>query len=305
MKSLNLASLSWKVLFILFLNIQYLTVIHAQICDSSTMVASLQDTLTAPGSVLLGWNAADDAVSYRLKGRRLGTSIWRYIAASGTHYSVSGLVTGDGFEWSVSPECTGGVAGAWSVPDTFYVADFDFVCGDTLIDPRDGLRYPTTALAGKCWTSENLRYHSGGYGFDLGTGTYHPDSAGAFYGWPNAVGLSAEYDSILLDQEGMRGMCMPGWHISTSGEWDLIDSVPGITSFDLLAGGSTGLNVVMRGYRNSVNNYVNSGVGTIFLSSTEKGPNKFHARIIIKDNPAIDHDYIIKWCGVSLRCVMD
>ena len=48
-----------------------------------------------------------------------------------------------------------------------------WVCGDTLVDPRDGKLYITVAIGSDCWMAENLNY--GQFTTSDSSGSVHSD----------------------------------------------------------------------------------------------------------------------------------
>ena len=101
-----------------------------------------------------------------------------------------------------------------------------WTCGENLIDGRDNQSYATKQYGDQCWFVENL---------NIGTridGDYHQlddsiiqkfcyddlesncdNGYGGLYQWTEAM----NYDTSTT-----QGICPDGWHIATSGEWNIL-----------------------------------------------------------------------------------
>ena len=111
------------------------------------------------------------------------------------------------------------------------------VCGETVYD-GDNNPYATVAVAGYCWTQENLRAthyadgvteieNAGVYsapGFD--DETANEATYGRLYTWYSAVGLPEDGSGTLIpDADGyVQGVCPNGWHIPTAAEMDALNA---------------------------------------------------------------------------------
>jgi len=105
-----------------------------------------------------------------------------------------------------------------------------FVCGDTLVDARDGKEYPTVyiAAAGQCWMAGNLNV---GTRVDASTYPQGANCASAAniekYCYNDsdakctAYGGLYEWDQAMCGSttEGAQGICPTGWHLPTDAEW--------------------------------------------------------------------------------------
>lgn len=84
-----------------------------------------------------------------------------------------------------------------------------FICGNDMVDPRDGRTYATTQIGDQCWMADNLRY-------------LHPWGAWCYDNMGsncNTYGRLYEGAYAPIDPR-----CPPGWHVSTKADWDeLID----------------------------------------------------------------------------------
>ncbi len=178
-----------------------------------------------------------------------------------------------------------------------------FICGNDMVDPRDGRTYPTTQIGDQCWMAENLRYlHPwGAWCYDnMGSNC---NTYGRLYG-----GAYAPIDP----------RCPPGWHVSTKADWDeLIDYCGGsgiagrrLKSRTGWPGGSNGsdtygfgglpggywdwwaevyVHIEFRGYFWTKTQYDGSGFYSIYLTIDD--------HLVVTDNPTDDR--------LSVRCVKD
>ena len=86
-------------------------------------------------------------------------------------------------------------------------------------DERDGHHYLTVDLNGKTWMAENLSYDT--------KNPYYQNcsSLGCNYRWEEAMNFS-KGDSVVNN----RGICMEGWHIPDTTEWNELIEVYGVAS---------------------------------------------------------------------------
>ncbi|HNS47893.1 MAG TPA: FISUMP domain-containing protein, partial [Bacteroidales bacterium] len=161
-----------------------------------------------------------------------GIGVWHIITGTGgtvtdTTSPTSGItgLAGNAYSlsWTITTQCGSSL-------DTVLVSfAAGFSCGDTLVDSRDGQSYATVLMGDQCWMAENMnigtRINSTQGGFQqLDNGTiekycYDNDEAkcdtyGGMYEWPEAM----QY----VTTEGAQGICPPGWHIPTDGEWSVL-----------------------------------------------------------------------------------
>ncbi|NCA76707.1 MAG: hypothetical protein EOM90_10250, partial [Alphaproteobacteria bacterium] len=108
-----------------------------------------------------------------------------------------------------------------------------FTCGSNLTDIRDGKVYPTVQIGSQCWMQKNLDY---GIAIPLSTHQsdncitekYYPDNTSspgilhftfsilhsAFFQWDELM----RYESA----PGSQGLCPPGWHVPSEGDWNIL-----------------------------------------------------------------------------------
>jgi uncharacterized protein (TIGR02145 family) len=101
-----------------------------------------------------------------------------------------------------------------------------FTCGDNLTDIRDNKVYPTVQIGSQCWMARNLNYGTMVYSSQLQGDDcisekfcYNDLSSncslyGGLYRWDELM----QYD----DSPAIQGLCPPGWHIPTEGEFSIL-----------------------------------------------------------------------------------
>jgi uncharacterized protein (TIGR02145 family) len=208
------------------------------------------------------------------------------------------------------------------------------VCGDSLLDTRDGKYYQTVQIGTQCWFKENLnmgtRIHSTQAGYqqqDNGTiekYCYNNDEAncdiyGGLYEWPEAM----QY----VTTEGAQGICPDGWHIATDGEWTTLSDYLGGSS---VAGGKmkstgtieagtglwynpntgatneSGFTGLPGGYRNYDNgSFIYLGNYGYFWSSSQVSTTSAWGRNLYYDIDYVNRGINYEEWGFSVRCLKD
>jgi uncharacterized protein (TIGR02145 family) len=126
--------------------------------------------------------------------------------ASNQTVDIKGLCTGD--------------------PNGSYIPPVTFICGDTLVDERDGQKYPTVKIENQCWMKNNLNA-----GIQINC-TVAPANNGIIekYCYANEQDNCAIYGGLYTWAEMMaystatlvQGVCPVGWHIPTYPDWDTL-----------------------------------------------------------------------------------
>ena len=114
-----------------------------------------------------------------------------------------------------------------------------FVCGETVYDGANN-PYATVAVAGYCWTQENLRatrYADAGHTEIANAGVYdapgftdetaNEATYGRLYTWWSAVNLPEDGSGTLVpDADGyVQGVCPDNWHIPTADEMAALEAL--------------------------------------------------------------------------------
>ena len=206
-------------------------------------------------------------------------------------------------------------------PVSITVTNTSFICNGDLTDIRDGKKYKTAMIGGKCWMKENLAY-----GTILDAAQPQTDNCvnekfclttdatcstyGGLYQWDELLA----YASTPANQ----GLCPPEWHIPTETEWQtmlnaLVSSVtPPVDG----VGGSFLKDAVLNpGYHALVDGiyYLNNHwafttgtlTGTMFWTSTVNGSDRGIARGANLINPSVSKYPGSRGNAFSVRCVKD
>jgi uncharacterized protein (TIGR02145 family) len=135
-------------------------------------------------------------------------------------HSSSLTLTGDnGNRYKISVDSSGNVVAEW-------------LCGNSLVDIRDGKVYTTVLVGNQCWMAENLNVGTkiNNIPFELSYQQTDNDTIekycynnetdscaiyGGLYEWTEAM----QYDTV----QGSRGICPEGWHIPADNEWKILE----------------------------------------------------------------------------------
>jgi len=98
-------------------------------------------------------------------------------------------------------------------------------CGDTLIDPRDGRRYPTVQIDDQCWMARNLDH-----GREVADARPEDPEAAEKTCYDNDPESCRVYGGLYTWGEAMqgdgtpgaRGICPAGWHLPSREEWEAL-----------------------------------------------------------------------------------
>lgn len=111
-----------------------------------------------------------------------------------------------------------------------YNENSTWICGDILIDVRDGQEYPTVQIGTQCWIAKNLNIGSmilsnqnGQLQTDNGViekycyddNVIRCNAYGGLYEWNEAM----QY----VEEEVTQGICPSGWHLPTHNEWKILE----------------------------------------------------------------------------------
>jgi len=249
----------------------------------------------------------------------------------------SGTYTGDGIN---GREFFPGIAGPGTHQITYtYTNDFGctdstqlsigswqlavFNCGDTLIDVRDSLKYPTVAIGTQCWMAANLTY-----GSTIPSSQVQRDNCQAekycFNDNPancSTFGGLYQWSEMMryFTDEAEQGLCPPGWHVPTETDWNNLFNFyisNGFAGNALKYSGLSGFNALLEGMRfhNAVWKFSSGDPilnSSIFWSSTIHGANKAWAHGInevVADEeytPSVSFYPALRSNAFSVRCLKD
>ena len=186
-----------------------------------------------------------------------------------------------------------------------------FTCGNNFTDIRDNKIYPTVQIGAQCWMQTNLDF-----GITIDDFTQQTDnciserylsllnSHLSFYQWDELM----RYDPVSASQ----GICPPGWHVPTSGEWDQLLSFhngPG------LAGGTLKDDLLPNGFHSYQTGflYLNNtwafttglAAGTMYWTSTSSGADRAVARGLNEYNMSVSRYEAARGNGFATRCLKD
>ncbi|MDQ1265024.1 MAG: hypothetical protein QG635_174 [Bacteroidota bacterium] len=199
--------------------------------------------------------------------------------------------------------------------------------GDDLTDTRDGKTYKTVIIGAQVWMAENLNIgtviNSTKQGSEMRNNQIIEK-----YCWDNTVGNCDgaggkmkrggfyEWEEALQHWTGspqipIQGLCPQGWHIPNIREWnDLFEKLGGTDACisKLQAGGSSGFNAHMTGYRCTMTggfrpSAMSEEYRTYFWTSDEvDGTN---ANLVELGPSSLQVFYFYKSLGLCIRCLYD
>lgn len=128
----------------------------------------------------------------------------------------------------------------------------------TVTDSRDGQVYKTVVIAGKTWMAQNLNYFSRNswcyMNIDQNCKKY-----GRTYSWFAVMNGQ--------NREKSQGICISGWHVPSSDEWNLLVNQYK-KSKDLFVGGTSGFDMLFAGCRFSNASFDFENKAASFWTST-------------------------------------
>jgi uncharacterized protein (TIGR02145 family) len=193
------------------------------------------------------------------------------------------------------------------------VKQANFICGNPLLDSRNGKYYNTVELGGTCWMAQNLNYGNMIDALEDQSDNGVPEK----YCYSNNPGLCETYGALYqwremmqyTTTEGTRGICPEGWHLPSSTEWtNLINATggPNNAGANLVQGGPTGFEALMAGQRNLyAYPFLDIGSRAWFWTSTQASSSYANNLYIINNDPHVYTGQQDKNFGHSVRCVKD
>lgn len=196
--------------------------------------------------------------------------------------------------------------------------DYSYVkCGDTLIDSRDGQKYPTVCIGTQNWMAKNLNYNA------PGSITYNNDPAnGAIYGRLYSFQTMMQGAAPTTENPSkVQGVCPKGWHVPSDEEFsDLFGSLGNQSGGELKststlwnspnlgATNSSGFSALPGGFSSDISKpdyFINLGYSAIFGTTTITD-NIWQGWGILADSYTLDgFGEDPQKSGVSCRCVKD
>jgi uncharacterized protein (TIGR02145 family) len=187
-----------------------------------------------------------------------------------------------------------------------------FVCGDTLIDIRDGKSYSTVVINLQCWMSANLNY--GKYissiqyqrdncipeKFCYSSNPVNCASSGGLYQWDEIMGYQSD--------EGSQGLCPPGWHVPSETDWYvLFDNFInyGFAGDPLKFSGYSGFNAYLKGAGFLNTRWTFVGFATFLWSSSSHGQYKAWSHALNSFDPSISYYPSYRSNAFAVRCLKD
>ncbi len=281
----------------------------------------------APETIAVaGAGRFNDTVALR-KGWNLVGGISTTVAAGNIVTIPPGLVASGYFRFTPDSGYSGADTlrpgrGYWvkaSGPGTLLLRSQDVPCPGIPAVEYEGNTYHTVQVCDQCWLRENLNvgeWNWGGipqednglaekycFNDELINCTYY----GALYQWGEAMQYATE--------PGSRGLCPPGWHIPTLGEFLMLEDATGgdANAIKALRQGTgsgagtntTGFSALLGGYRHLTGTFSITGYQTYFWTSTEKSSTATHSLYLFYNYSDYYFNNIDKGYGVSIRCIRD
>ncbi|MCX6792876.1 MAG: prepilin-type N-terminal cleavage/methylation domain-containing protein [Candidatus Falkowbacteria bacterium] len=251
---------------------------------------------------------------------------------SNTDYSYSTNINNSSFSVAT---CIGNDASSLTSGSIFISNNSGIApCGQATVIDVDGNTYNTVKVGTQCWMKENLRtkkYPNGNCinpgcpnasvaDNGLGRSCYNNDenictSDGALYTWAAVMNGSTT--------AGAQGICPSGWHIPSDTELHTLEQYltdvgqtcdanrslsAGLgdcynSCQKLKVGGSSGLNMVATGIKNSASNFQYRGTHWSLTSSSQYDSSNSYVRWAYFNNDGIDRASFDKTYGLSVRCL--
>ena len=181
----------------------------------------------------------------------------------------------------------------------------------------EGQVYNTVLIGSQCWMKENLSYAAGN-SWCYDNNSSNCDTYGRLYDW--ATIMNGEFTSNEIPS-GVQGICPPGWHIPSDGEWDILINYLGGST---VAGGKmkeagfthwyspntdatneSGFTALPGGFRSSSSGFTNLGEISWFWSCTNYSFYYGWSRVMDNVSSNVIRYGSGKDYGYSLRCIKD
>jgi len=123
---------------------------------------------------------------------------------------------------------------------------------------------------------------------------------GGLYQWDELM----RYDPTA----GSQGLCPPGWHVPTEGEWNILFTMyigNGFAGSALKYSGYSGFNALLTGLNVFSKQFAFSGFANFFWSSTAWGNYKAWAHAMNDPDPSVARYPSYRANAFSVRCIKD
>jgi uncharacterized protein (TIGR02145 family) len=209
------------------------------------------------------------------------------------------------------------------------------VSKDTVLDSRDGQKYPTVSIGTQCWMAKNMnvgvqmpsmfnQLNNGiveKYCFD--DQGNNCSIYGGLYQWAEAVQYQNGATNVSSPNPSfsgyIQGICPAGWHFPSDLEWNVLETFLGGYG---VAGGKmklisnlwrspntganniSGFSALPGGFNNS-SQFSNLGYSSNFWSSNDFSSTLAFFRNLSSENSSFDWNIYDKARGLSVRCLKD
>ena len=211
---------------------------------------------------------------------------------------------------------------ASTLPVNIIVKNNPFSCGGELTDVRDGKKYTTNMVGGRCWMTQNLAY---GSVVEPSNKPQTDNCANEKYCQPSDAGCQ-NYGGLYQWDELMKygstsysqGLCPPEWHVPSEAEWQILinNIATGVTPpADGISAGflkdmalNPGFFSLLKGfyYLNSNWSFTTGLVtATMYWTSASNAQNQALARGINIFNPSVSRYWSSRENAFSVRCLKD
>ncbi len=186
----------------------------------------------------------------------------------------------------------------------------------------DTCTYGTVQIGTQCWMRQNMNVGNVIAGTTAQTNNntlekycYNNTNSncqndGALYQWNETM----QYSSTELAQ----GVCPSGWHVPSDAEQNTLDQYLNDTTCDanrggwdcanagtkLKAGGTSGFEGVLAGYRYTNGSFYDREGYTFFWSSSISGPDAWYHYLVL-NMPTVGRYHVDRAHGFSVRCIKD
>jgi len=287
--------------------------------ETLTGIYTYQDAENDPeGTTIFKW--------YRAEAPQ-GIEATVIVRATEKTYVITDADIGKCIGFSVIPKALSGTATGIETITSYMtsqvIASSSFICGDLLLDNRDGESYATVQIGSQCWMAENL--NAGGQ-LDS-PGEHRNDGWISKFCYNNQSSGCETYGGLYLwDEmmnymtiEGVYGICPDGWHIPTNAEWSTLADFLGGAG---VAGGLlkesglahwadpntgatnvSGFTALPGGNRTAANAFEGLSTTGYFWSSTSYDGAQKYAWYLFNNQLSFDHFPFSKAHAFSVRCI--